>query len=64
MWVRLHKNWFAPNGTFYRTGSTPIEIPDEFAEVLPPRTEVLEDYQPETPPEEEAAPVTHRRRRS
>lgn len=40
MRIKLTTDWFAPNGQYYRKGE-PIDVPNEFKDVLPKGTEIL-----------------------
>jgi len=48
MKVVFKRNWFAPNGEFYRAEESPCEVPDEMKKFLPRDAKVVDKVPPKT----------------
>lgn len=51
MKINLSTNWFAPDGVMRRKTRNPHTVPDDWEEILPPHTVILDE-----PPVEKPAP--------
>lgn len=46
MLVNLKRNWFGPDDKRYRQRNNPVEIPEQYREVLPKDAVVLDEGEP------------------